>query len=184
MHKSSPNIKYLFSLLSLTIIFSATTDVAFAQGNSTNNKAVNTTPAKKPFVQPPVIKPSSPISSSVSSNLRWYNNFNQAINEARQGNKYVMVDMYTEWCGWCKRLDKDVYSNPDVIRFLNQGYVSLKLDAEKDRDGQQLASKYGINGYPCIMLFDSQGKYRGKFLGYKPANEFPQALEQLKSGGQ
>src|SRR6266853_1203265 len=61
--------------------------------------------------------------------LKW-KAFNAGFAEAKKNNKKVMVDVYTDWCGWCKRLDKDTYSNGKVIDYLSHEYVVVKLNAE------------------------------------------------------
>ncbi len=46
----------------------------------------------------------------------------------------VWIDVYTEWCGWCKRMDKTTFSNPNVIRYMNEHFYAVKLDAEQGGD--------------------------------------------------
>src|SRR6266849_719012 len=61
--------------------------------------------------------------------LKW-KAFDNGFLEAQKGKKKVMLDVYTDWCGWCKKLDRDVYGDEQVSRYLNDKYVVVKLNAE------------------------------------------------------
>ena len=52
---------------------------------------------------------------------------------AKDNSKKVFVDVYTDWCGWCKRMDKDTFNNPEVAQYMNDTFLMVKLDGE-DRD--------------------------------------------------
>ncbi len=120
----------------------------------------------------------------VASKLVWHKDLEQSLEMARRANKMVLVDVYTDWCGWCHRLDRDTYSNPDVITFVNNQFVCLKLDAEDGGKGARFAQKHKVKGYPCTMVLDASGKRLGVFYGYRPAQQFPDAVRQAleKSG--
>jgi thioredoxin-related protein len=101
--------------------------------------------------------------------------------EARQANKKIMIDVYTDWCGWCKRLDKDTYSNDTVARYLGERYVIIKLNAESNTKVEfegtpyteaTLAQAFGVNGYPTIIFFDSNGDPLDKIASYIPPAQF------------
>ncbi|KAA5536559.1 DUF255 domain-containing protein [Taibaiella lutea] len=57
--------------------------------------------------------------------------FEQAEAKMKEKPKKVIVDVYTTWCGWCKRLDKEVYTNDSLIDFVNENYYAVKFDAEQ-----------------------------------------------------
>lgn len=72
--------------------------------------------------------------------LTWYE-WNQGYPLAVKQQKIVLVDAYTDWCGWCKKMDRDTYSNPEVIKKLNKHFVVIKFNPELpdktyDIDGQ------------------------------------------------
>ncbi len=58
--------------------------------------------------------------------LKW----EEAIELNKTAPKKILVDVYTDWCGWCKRMDKDTYENEAVVNYLNANYYCVKLDAE------------------------------------------------------
>ncbi len=115
-------------------------------------------------------------------------NWAQARELAAEQDKFIFVDAYTEWCGWCKVQDKNTFTNEDVGNLINENFVSVKLDFERG-DGVKLARKYRIQSYPTLLFFTSDGRYVGKKVGYdadidnfmsdvmdkmKPENYFPE----------
>jgi thiol:disulfide interchange protein len=121
--------------------------------------------------------------SGQKSQLVWLSDLSRSLDQARRSNKMVLVDVYTDWCGWCHKLDRDTYSHPDVIKFVNSQFVCLKLDAEDGGQGQGFAQKYGVRGYPCIMMLDASGNQRGVFYGYRAADQFPGAVQKALEKG-
>src|SRR5512141_2575625 len=59
-----------------------------------------------------------------------WKHWNEGLQEARQSGKPVLVDVYTDWCGWCKRMDADVYAKPEVSGYLASHFVTVRLNAE------------------------------------------------------
>lgn len=97
---------------------------------------------------------------------------------AKKRNKPVIADFYTDWCGWCKTLDKSTFHNPEVEDYLGKNFVCMKVNAEDGADGQQLAQQYQINGYPTVMIFRANGSRIGGIQGYRGPKEF---LEEVKA---
>ncbi len=114
-----------------------------------------------------------------ANDLLWSSSFATSLNQAKLKRKYMLVDMYTDWCGWCKRLDRDTFSNPQMMAYLNSKYVCAKINAEGAPEGKQVAAKYRVSGFPCALVFDPSGKFIGKLPGYYKPDEYQQALEDL-----
>ena len=112
--------------------------------------------------------------------LRW-NTLDSGLAKAKKSDKKLMVDFYTTWCGWCKRLDRDVYGNEQIARYLNQQYILVKINAEsgakvtyKDTtySETEFARAFGVTGYPTIIFFDSEGKPITSLGGYVGPERF------------
>lgn len=56
--------------------------------------------------------------------------FNEGLSKAAKEKKLVLIDVYTDWCIWCKEMDKNVYTDKSVIDYMNKHYVPVKLNAE------------------------------------------------------
>ncbi len=68
------------------------------------------------------------------------------LNEAYSKNpKPILVDVYTSWCGWCKVMDKETYSNEKVAAYINEHYYAVKLDAEQKDSLEWNGKKYGYS---------------------------------------
>ncbi|MBM2841851.1 MAG: hypothetical protein HW412_2379 [Bacteroidetes bacterium] len=119
--------------------------------------------------------------------LKWMA-FDAGMAEAQKTGKKVMIDVYTDWCGWCKRMDKDTYADNVVARYLNEKYVSIKLDAEsatalryrgQSYTEQELASAFGITGYPSIIFLAHDGEPITIYPGYADATKFKVVLSYI-----
>ncbi len=109
--------------------------------------------------------------------IPWHTDWKSASNAARKANKPIMIDFYTDWCGWCKKLDKDTYSDDRVADLLKKNFVALKLNAEKN--GRQLAQRYKVQGYPTILFVNAEGQVIDRIGGYKPPRPFADDLQRI-----
>ncbi|MGK7395869.1 MAG: thioredoxin family protein [Candidatus Cyclobacteriaceae bacterium M3_2C_046] len=114
------------------------------------------------------------------------------IEEAQQLGKTnprkVFVDVYTDWCVWCKRMDASTFSDQAVVNYVNDNYYAVKLDAESNNQvtfngttltEQELARAFRVTGYPTIVLIDESFQRITPLPGYRKADEFKQILEQF-----
>ncbi len=101
---------------------------------------------------------------------------------AKKLNKPIITDFYTDWCGWCKVMDRKTYDNPDVIKVMSQNFVLVKANAEDHGAGERLARQNLISGYPTAILFDSSGKAKATIVGYKEAKPFTKILNAFLDG--
>jgi thiol:disulfide interchange protein len=111
------------------------------------------------------------------SAIRWEPSFEAAQKKARASNKPIMVDFYTDWCGWCKELDANTYSAGEVIDE-SQHFVSVKVNAEKRTD---LAQRYKVDGFPTILWVDSGGAELDRLSGYTESREFARFMRGIQS---
>jgi thioredoxin-related protein len=113
-----------------------------------------------------------------AAEIAWAKSFQAAMTQAKSSKKLVMADFYTDWCGWCKKLDKDTYTNAQVIQLTGQ-FVPVKVNAEKE--GVAVAKKYGVNGYPTILFITPEGDVAGKIGGYMPPEPFAGELKNIST---
>lgn len=110
----------------------------------------------------------------------WFNgDLKSAQAEADKRATVVMIEFYTEWCNWCRRLDADTFSVPAVRRELEQ-IVSMRMDAEKD--GIELADRFGVDSYPTMIFLDPAGNEMDRILGYLPPEKFLRRVERIRTG--
>jgi protein disulfide-isomerase len=105
--------------------------------------------------------------SGAKDNLVWQDNLETALQKAKQENKAVLVNFTgSDWCIWCQRLSGEVFSQNEFKKFAEDNLILVKIDfpqkleqsAETKMYNNQLAQRFGIQGFPTVLLFNSQGK--------------------------
>jgi len=97
--------------------------------------------------------------------ITWEHSLGPALEAASQGNKLVVVDVYAPWCGFCKQMDKTIYSDPRVAS-LSSSVVFLKLNADDRGEGNQFANQNHVAGLPTTIIVDHKGEVINKVGGY------------------
>ncbi len=95
--------------------------------------------------------------------------------KAAAEHKYIFIDCYTDWCGWCKVMDKETMTDAGIISLLNDKFISVKMDMEKG-EGIKMCMKYHVNGFPTFMFFNADGDYVYQSSGYQKTPEFLKEL--------
>jgi protein disulfide-isomerase len=121
----------------------------------------------------------------------WKTDYSAALAQAAKENKMVLLDFTgSDWCGWCIKLQKDTFSKPEFKKFAEQSLVLVELDFprgktqsdELKRQNEELAEKFGVQGFPTLVLLDPQGKEAARNVGYLQGG--PEAFIQwVESGG-
>jgi thioredoxin-like negative regulator of GroEL len=113
--------------------------------------------------------------------INWRSNYGRAIKEAQEKGLPLLVDVGTEDCHWCKQLDQRTFKDPELIKLLNERFVPLKLDAQ--RNGY-LVEALRIQGYPTLVFAGPDGTIAGYKEGFVEAAALkPMLLRVLKSFG-
>jgi thiol:disulfide interchange protein len=105
----------------------------------------------------------------------WHRDVRRALEVARAEGKLVVVDVYTDWCGWCKKMDRTIYADPSIVA-LSRQEIFVKVNAEDGEQGQHFAEQMRVNGYPTTIILDSRGKVLNIAQGYI---ETPRAFGDL-----
>ncbi len=98
---------------------------------------------------------------------------------AKAQNKTLFVDISTDWCGYCKKMKRNVYSNAEVGAFYNQNFINVSINAEKG-EGKDIAKKYGVRGYPTFVFIHPDGSTLLQTRGYHNPEEFLEIAIDLK----
>lgn len=85
--------------------------------------------------------------------------------KAEKENKLIFMDAYAEWCGPCKKMAKDVFTQKEVGDYFNTHFVNVKMDMEKG-EGIGLSNDFGIQAYPTLLFINSEGKVVHRAVGY------------------
>jgi protein disulfide-isomerase len=111
-----------------------------------------------------------------SESLNWQSNLEEAVAQAKKENKAVLVNFTgSDWCKWCMKLNDEVFSQSEFETYAEQNLVLVRLDFPRNIQqsnetkmyNNSLAQRFGIQGFPTILVFDNQGKMVAK-TGYQP----------------
>jgi thioredoxin-related protein len=125
-----------------------------------------------------------------AEDLKWLTDLPKAQEQAKAEKKLVMLDFTgSDWCGWCIKLHKEVFSQPEFSDYAKKNLVLVEVDFPRSKPqseaqktaNQALQTKYSIEGYPTIIVLDANGKKVGQ-LGYEPGGPkaFIAELDKLK----
>jgi thioredoxin-related protein len=115
----------------------------------------------------------------------------QALTEATASKKFVLLDVYTDWCGWCKRMDRDTYADSTVSSYIAEHFIAAKMNPEtegslryrdKDFTNGSFGEYLGVDGYPATVFFSPGGEVVGLAPGYHSAEDFRSLLEYIAEG--
>ncbi len=122
--------------------------------------------------------------------IQWQN-FSSGIQDAKSEGKYVFVDVYADWCEYCKKLDAVTFRAPPVITALDQRFVSVRLNADGNESvvwkGQKMTAKdlvamWGVEGLPTLLFMNPKGELIGSFSSYAEPDLMVKLLAYISSG--
>lgn len=115
------------------------------------------------------------ISTTAMASEGWLTDFATAQKEATARQVPILVDFSgSDWCGWCIRLDQEVFSKPAFKEYADKNLVLLLLDFPRksklspgmQAQNQELSQKYGVRGFPTVLLLNADGRVLGR-TGYQ-----------------
>lgn len=124
--------------------------------------------------------------------LKWLD-WNTGYPLAKKQNKIILVDAYTDWCGWCKKMDRDTYTNQEIIDLLNKDFIVIKFNPELtdivyNLDGKNITGRelFGqltqgkSTGFPTTYFIQPNKKQIQVAAGYLGPDDFKKVIEQAK----
>lgn len=128
--------------------------------------------------------------TATAAELNWLTDAAKAQTQAKTESKLVLLDFTgSDWCGWCIKLNKEVFSTPEFAEYAKKNLVLVEVDFPRKKAlsdaqkkaNQALQDKYKIEGYPTLILLDGNGRKAGE-LGYLPGGPkaFIAALEKIR----
>jgi thioredoxin-related protein len=133
--------------------------------------------------------------------IKWMT-FTEAYSLNKKKPKKIFIDVYTDWCGWCKKMDATTFMNPDIVKYMNDNFYCVKMNAEmKDtvvidgvtfvnqnptssRSSHQLAVELlrGKMSYPSYVFLNDKSQFLTVVPGYQQAKEFEAVLHYFGEG--
>jgi thioredoxin-related protein len=173
------------TILAFCLPFFALAATLIAGGNNGNNPNKTTTEAT---------------AAKSNETIKWMS-IQEAETLAKKDPKPILVDIYADWCGWCKKLDKNTFQHPDIAEYVNDNFYAVKLDAEMREpitlagrqykymtDGRRgthelaLALSNGQMSLPTMVILDSKLTQLGIIPGYQEPIDMDAILHYFASG--
>lgn len=129
---------------------------------------------------------------SIAQEIKWMS-MNEALEAQKKEPKKIFMDAYTTWCGPCKMLDKNTFTNEKLVSYVNENFYPVKFNAEGNEEilykdmsfgnpnfdpektgrnsTHEFASAMRISGYPSLAFFDEEGQLFQVLMGYRDANQ-------------
>ena len=116
------------------------------------------------------------VSAATSTPAGWTDDFEAAKKQAAAENKLLLVDFSgSDWCGWCKKLDREVFAKPEFLAGVKKDFVLVMVDSPNDKkllsekaaaQNPKLVEKYDVHGFPTVLIMDADGTVLDK-TGYR-----------------
>lgn len=110
----------------------------------------------------------------------WLKSLTTAQQKAKDGNHLIFVDLFADWCGWCHRMEQEVFPS-QAFQNATDDYVLLRLNTEDGGEGTKLAQRYQVNSLPTFLVLAPDMTIAGIIRGYAPSGDFVKSLKDVES---
>ncbi|MFP4476305.1 MAG: thioredoxin family protein [Desulfatibacillaceae bacterium] len=97
----------------------------------------------------------------------------------KKTDKSLYIFFFTNWCGYCTKMDRETLANKDVIDYINENYLPVRVNAEKEK---KVASAYRVRGFPTNIFAQGEGKPGSSLPGYVGPGDFLNILKYIHTG--
>ncbi len=121
--------------------------------------------------------------------IKWLR-YDEGLKKAKKEGKHVFIDFTAAWCGWCRKMDRETFSRPEVIEMLNNHFIPVKVDGDSKRelniDGYKITEKnlarheFRVTGFPSFWFLKPDGTKLAVIRGYRQADFMMEAFDYVK----
>lgn len=117
----------------------------------------------------------APVEQGVSFYSGSYDNL---LREARKEQKPIILDFWASWCGPCKKMDQQTFTDPKLAEFINGNFLIYKVDIDSF-DGMAITEKFEIESFPSMLVLDSRARSLETLKGFYPAQYLEKELSKI-----
>lgn len=128
------------------------------------------------LVSPGFVGAEAPEESRDSGRV-WHTTLDAAVAEAQETNRYILVDLFADWCGWCHQLEDQVFTHPHFLQYAKD-FVLLRVDTEDGAEGSYLQLRYDAANLPTTLILDKDMVQVGKVPGFAPMPTYVERLQE------
>ena len=107
--------------------------------------------------------------------INWHS-YEEGMVVSKIEKKKVFLHFYANWCGFCRKMAQDTFQDSDVVAFLNENFIPVRVDTDKE---QQTAASYGVAGLPFTVFLTDNGEPIIGLPGYIPADTMLKMLKEI-----
>ncbi len=115
--------------------------------------------------------------SDPSADINW-RTFDEAQKEAQTDSRKFLLYFYTDWCGYCRKLEKNTFVDKKIAAYVNQNFIPVRINSEKR---PKIAARYRISGVPNLRFLTAKGEDIAHWPGYIEADRFLPLLKYIQS---
>lgn len=129
--------------------------------------------------------PAGKVQTDTAQQINWLA-YDVGLKMAQEDNKHIFNYFTAPWCGYCRKMEREVFTDPRVIEMLNNDFIPVRVDGESrnelDIDGYRITERnlaiaeFGVRGYPTFWFLKPDGTKLGNFTGYRPTDFLLEAL--------
>jgi thioredoxin-related protein len=134
-------------------------------------------------------KKQPPEKKADNKEIRWMS-YDVGLEKAKADQKHVFIDFTAKWCGWCKKMDGETFSKPEVIQMINDNFIPVRVDGDSKREmninGYKITEQnltryeFGVRGFPAFWFLKPDGTKLGAIQGYRNADYMMEAFTFVK----
>jgi thioredoxin-related protein len=109
--------------------------------------------------------------------IKWYA-YEEGVTLGKSQHKKIFINFFADWCGYCKKMDKGTFIDPEIVSYLNKNFIAIKVNSDKEA---ALASKYKVRGLPSNWFVSETGDQIGNYPGYIPADSLMPILKYIQT---
>jgi thioredoxin-related protein len=117
-----------------------------------------------------------PLSAMAANAITWYG-YDKGLSLAKEKKKKIYINFHADWCGYCRKMEKETFVDSKVISFLNDNFISVRINSDKE---PKLSQKFNVRGLPANFFLTDQGEPIGNQPGYLDVKNFLNVLNFVK----
>jgi len=119
----------------------------------------------------------SPESTAAATGVSWVG-YDEGMALGKKDGKKILLHFYADWCGYCKKMNKEIFSQSDAADFINQNFIPIRVNSDNE---QQLAAAYRVSGLPTTWFLDKNGEGILNIPGYLPKEMFVSYMKFIQT---
>ena len=171
---------FILSILLLVVFVGVQTISAGEEAKAKTEKSADAKAKTKTTAKSTVAK---------SEGIEWLT-YEEGLKVAEETGKHIVIDFSTAWCGFCKKMERETFTNNKVIDLINNEFIPVRIDGDSRRkinlegfmttERNLTKTEYGVRGYPTFWFLESDGQKIGAQPGYQPPAQFLSLLNFVK----